>query len=310
MVGKMEQINNLLEYIGIRSKNYYHSARDISYNPDNFLNYYLNQSQRALYNGPFDQMGIPLYQKKEKTDYLPVLISFYALGHLQVYLDTDNRASLDKFIKISDWFVDQQQPDGSWLSPFPMPKFNLIDPHPSAMIQGLALSCLTRAFKITNDEKYIKSSSRALDIFDLDIKDGGVTSDEEGIIFYEEYPSFPVKRVLNGFIYTLWGLHDLIRVNNNSRADKLYQTGLKSLETLLPKFDMGYWSFYHISKDELVNPAAVHYHRLHIVQLEVMHQITGNELFKEYGSKWNKYLNGRFNALRTLPSKIRWRLIS
>ena len=154
MAGKIEQLNNLLEYIGIRSKNYYHSARNISYEPDNPLIYFLNQKQRASYNGPFDQDGIPLYQTKEKTDYLPVLISFYALGHLQIYLDTDNTKSLDKFLKISEWFVDQQLADGSWLTSFPMPKFNLLDPHPSAMIQGLAISCLIRAYKITNDDKF------------------------------------------------------------------------------------------------------------------------------------------------------------
>jgi len=90
----------------------------------------------------------------------------------------------------------------------------------------------------------------------------------------------------------------------------LYQTGLKSLETLLPKFDIDYWSLYHISNEGPSNPAAVHYHRLHIAQLEVMYRITGNELFKEYSSSWEKYLNGRFNALRTLPAKIKWRMKS
>jgi len=306
MAGNKEQINNLLEYIGIKSNNYYHSGRDISYDPENQLAYYLNQKQRALYDGPFDQDGIPLYQSNEKTDYLPVLISFYALGHLQIHLETNDTESLNKFFKISDWFVDQQKPDGSWLSTFPMPKFNLFDQHPSAMVQGLAISCLSRAFKLTNDNKYLKSSIKALDIFNCDVKEGGITSNKDGVIFYEEYPAYPLKRVLNGFIYTLWGLYDLIRIDNNGKAEKLYQTGLKSLEILLPKFDMGYWSLYHISKDDQINPAAVHYHRLHISQLVVMYQLTDNELFKEYSDKWEKYLNGRFNALRTLPAKLKW----
>ena len=305
-----EQFANLLEYIGIRSKNYSHTGRELRYNQDNALYYYLDQTLRANYSGPYNSNGLPLLVKKDKTDYHHISICFYALGHLQIYLDTDNTGSLDTFIKISEWFVDQQLTDGSWLSPFPMPKFNLHGPHPSAMIQGLAISCLIRAYKITNDDKFLKSSINGLDIFDRDIKDGGVTSNEDDIIFYEEYPSYPIKRVLNGFIYTLWGLYDMVRIDNNAKADKLYQTGLKSLEILLPKFDMGYWSLYHISNEGPVNPTAVHYHRLHIAQLEVMYQITGNELFKEYSSKWEKYLNGRFNALRTLPAKLKWRMES
>ncbi len=306
MSAKNEQIANLLEYIGIRSNNYSHTGRDLNYNPDDVLYYYLDQTQRAYYDGPYDSNEIPLYARKDKNDYHHVSICFYALGHLQIYLDTNKTESLDKFIKCSDWLVDQQQPDGSWLSTFPMPKFNLFDPHPSAMIQGLAISCLSRVFKITNDNKYLHCSIKALEIFDRDIKDRGITSNEDGVIFYEEYPSHPLKRVLNGFIYTLWGLHDLVRIDKNAKAENLFQTGIESLETLLPKFDMEYWSLYHISKDELINPAAVHYHRLHIAQLKVMYQITGNESFNEYSCKWEKYLSGRFNALRTLPAKLKW----
>ncbi|MGH8016669.1 MAG: D-glucuronyl C5-epimerase family protein, partial [Candidatus Zixiibacteriota bacterium] len=112
---------------------------------------------------------------------------------------------------------------------------------------------------------------------------------------------------LNGFIYSSWGLLDLIRYNDNALAKELWEEGLKTMASWLPQYDMGYWSLYHIG-DGIKNPATIPYHKLHIEQMKVMYDITGQKIFKEYADRWTSYLNSPFGALRTLPQKILWNL--
>lgn len=306
MAGIWETASNLLEYVGVRSENYYHSATAPSFDPDDLLAYYLDQSLRADYAGPFDSGGIPLYVYQGTADYLPVLIGFYALGHLERYRQSRSEEKLAAFLNVTDWLVSTQEPDGTWRTDFPMPRFKLPRGYPSAMVQGVAISCLVRGSLVAGKADYLESAVKALAPFRLDVSDGGVTSHEGGRPFYEEYPSDPAHHVFNGFLYAMWGLHDLVRLNDDDEARKLYNEGLATFIDWLPRFDIGYWSLYHLSEG-LPNPATIHYHRLHLDQLEVMHALTGNEIFAEFRARWQAYLNGRFNALRTLPAKLRWR---
>jgi hypothetical protein len=111
--------------------------------------------------------------------------------------------------------------------------------------------------------------------------------------------------VLNGFLYSVWGLLDLIRLDDNPDTRLLWEDGTATLVEWLPRFDMGYWSRYHIS-DGVTNPATIPYHKLHIEQLWAMHAITGEPVFEGYASWWDACLAGKFNALRTLPQKLHW----
>lgn len=307
MAGIKETAANLFEYAGIRSKNYYHSTTEPAYDPDDLLAYYLNQSRRADYAGPFDSGGIPLYVYQGRADHLPVLIGFYALGNLERYRRDKAEPNLEAFLKVADWLTSSQQADGTWRSNFSMPRFGLKPGFPSAMVQGVAISCLVRGYKLSGKEVHLEAAEKALTPFHIDVRDGGVTSHEHGRPFYEEYPLDPPHHVLNGFLYAMWGLHDLVRLNNNTEAKQLYDRGLATFTDWLPRYDTGYWSLYHIG-GEGRNPATIHYQRLHVDQLEVMHALTGNDLLAEYRDRWQGYLNGRFNALRTLPAKMRWRL--
>ena len=59
---------------------------------------------------------------------------------------------------------------------------------------------------------------------------------------YEEYPTTPPLFVLNGFIYSLFGLYDLAQLGEGEMkvtAQKLYDEGMKSLKVMLPLFDSG-----------------------------------------------------------------------
>jgi len=59
---------------------------------------------------------------------------------------------------------------------------------------------------------------------------------------YEEYPTNPPLFVLNGFMYSLFGLYDLAMTGNrsiNAEARMLYERGMSSLKVMLPLFDSG-----------------------------------------------------------------------
>ncbi len=306
MAGIKETASNLLEYFGIKSGSYYHASTRPTFDPDDLLAYYLDQSLRADYTGPFDGDGVPLYVFRDHQDYLPVLIGFYALGHLEQYRQNRSDENRAIFLKVADWFVSHQEADGTWRSDFAMPRFKLPPRIPSAMVQGVAISCLVRAHLVAGTADYLEAATNALAPFHIDVSDGGVTSREGGQPFYEEYPSDPCHHVFNGFLYAMWGLQDLVRLDGNAEARELYDAGLATYIDWLPRFDTGYWSLYHLSGGA-PNPATIHYHRLHLDQLEVMHALTGEQVFEDYRQRWQGYLNGRFNALRTLPAKLRWR---
>ena len=305
MINLSEQVANLSEYFGIRSRHYYHAQTPSTYDPADPIAYYVDETERAAYDRQFDQDGIPLYVDAGTPVYLPVFLSFYALGHLEIYRTHKTEESLACFLKIADWLARNQNQDGVWLNPLPNRKFGLFKPFSSAMIQGLAISCLCRAGIITGDKRFQDSAAAAVTAFSKDIRSGGVATTTGDRIFYEEYPSAACPHVLNGFLYAMWGLWDLARAGNAEAAER-YQDGFKSLVEWLPRYDMGYWSRYHLANGP-DNPATLHYHRLHSDQLTVMHQISGHEVVREYRDKWLGYLENRWNPLRTLPKKLYWR---
>ena len=303
------KVYNLLDYININIDRYDHHPTSVAYNPDEPLAYYLDQKHRANYSGPFDKAGIPLYNYKGKLAYMPIFIFTYALGHFDRYIQDGQQKNLDVFQDIIKWIEANQDENGTWLTAVPVKKFGLAAGWPSAMGQGLAISCLTRAFAVFKKEKYLDIARKALISFMLDFKKGGVVSYEGKWVFYDEYPSLVVNHVLNGFIFSLWGLRDLANIDKQCKAKTLFDDGLNTLIEWLPEYDMDYWSLYHISSQGMKNLASIPYHRLHIQQLKVMHSITGHEIFGEYSKRWEGYLQKRFNALCTLPRKVLWNIM-
>jgi hypothetical protein len=308
MADLSRKLLNLLQYCGVRSRRYYRSEAVANYEPEPPLAYYLAHTPRAAYTGPTDPDGLPLYTIDGAQDYLPVLVALFALGHCDRYLRTGEQDHHTMLVHAADWFVGHQQNDGGWRTPWPMRKFNLEAGFVSAMAQGMGISTLVRAYRLENHDDYLRAATAAVDLFTIPVAEGGVRTETDGRVFYEEYPCDPPAHVLNGFLYAVWGLYDLIRLQDDPAVRSLWDDGLSTLIAWLPLFDSGYWSWYHIGPG-IANPATIPYHKLHIEQLRVMHAITGEAVFAEYADRWTGYLSHRFNAMRTLPKKIRWNLV-
>ncbi|HKK19989.1 MAG TPA: hypothetical protein VJ983_00840, partial [candidate division Zixibacteria bacterium] len=158
MASFSEKFANLLEYVGVRSNSYYHASTPKAYDPEDPLPYFVDESMRGNYSGPFDDRGLPLYNSDGNLVYLPVFLCFWGLGQLDIYRETKEQSHIDNFVKVVRWLTVNQRPQGDWISTVSMPKFGLTGPHPSAMVQGLAISCLVRGYHITSEDELLQAA--------------------------------------------------------------------------------------------------------------------------------------------------------
>lgn len=244
----------------------------------------------------FDNNGIYLtdYGGNLGKQYNPVSISQYALINYNYYINMGELRYKNDFLKHADWLVKNQvitsQGFGIWQYNFDFKgnNYNCKKPWISAMAQGQAMSVLTRAYQLTQEEKYLKTAEKALGSFAVLDKDGGVRYiDNDGSVFYLEYAcdTEPPARVLNGFIFSLLGLHDYYLTTGNRKALNFFEEGLSTLKTRLLDYDTGKWTTY----DLLGTKASEDYHRLHSKLLYELYFITGDQFFLKTAEKWYGY---------------------
>jgi hypothetical protein len=114
-------------------------------------------------------------------------------------------------------------------------------------------------------------------------------------------------------IFSLFGIMDFTRVfPENEFARKIYDDGISTLINILPVFNLGFWSRYNLCKADWypdIDPATVGYQRLHISQMETMHQFTGEktfqifaEIFRHQYTLWNaiRMYKLKYKSLRRL----------
>ena len=203
----------------------------------------------------------------------------------------------------ADWFVNNQDPKGGWpvnIKREIMPGMSVPAGWYSAMGQGQAISCLCRLYHCTGDRKYLEAALKATKPFDILSKNGGVQAlFAETIPWYEEYPTQPSSFVLNGFIYSLFGLYDLSQAASppaNSNALRLYNQGLLSLRKLLLLYDLGSRTAYdlrHFTLHSQPRVARWDYHIVHIIELLTLGTIDhSTTLWNTTANRWEMYMQG------------------
>jgi hypothetical protein len=50
------------------------------------------------------------------------------------------------------------------------------------------------------------------------------------------------------------------------------------------------------------------YHRLHIVQLQILSMLTGEPIFAEFAEKWTSYTQSAWNTRRALAMKVLFKI--
>ncbi len=261
----------------------------------------------GTYGGDFDELGVPRIMDGGELIYSPVNICQYGFMLHADYLETKDEALMQTLKAVLDRLIALQvEKDDTiaWYSYTFDFKYKINPPWASGMSQGEAISFYLRMYQLTGDEKLLVFANKAYKFLNIDVKDGGVmTRDAKDFLWYEEFPSTPSSYVLNGFIYTIFGLYDLYRVSPNPELKSTIEECNATVKYYLPDFDAGYWSYYDLLKKELVR---YYYQKnVHVPQLRVLGKLTGDTVFMNYATKWEKQLT----PLNYMLVKIMYRVL-
>jgi heparosan-N-sulfate-glucuronate 5-epimerase len=282
--------------------------------------YYMLFAEKADYAGAYDLSGIPQldYHGHIGLQYNPIAIAQYGLGNYNLYRRTADPARRKKFLLIADWLRDHLEPNAHGLAVWHH-HFNweyrdtLKAPWYSALAQGQGISVLVRAWKESGEARYLEAAQRAMESFRKSVTEGGVAfTDDAGDLWFEEYIVSPPTHILNGFIWATWGVYDYFLATKEKFAQDLFARAVQTLLRNLDRFDLGFWSLYEQSGTRLPMVASNFYHRLHIVQLRIMHRLSGalteNDKFAEVADRWDLYTQSRTNRTRALVYKTAFKL--
>jgi len=277
--------------------------------------YYMLFAEKAD-PGAHDAEGIPQldYHGHIGLQYNPIAIAQYGLGNYNLWCRTSDPERKTKFFQAAEWLCSHLEPNAQgvavWNHHFDWEyRETLKAPWYSALAQGQGISVLLRAHKESGDTRYLDASREAMVSFERPIKDGGVAfTDESGDVWFEEYLVSPPTHILNGFIWALWGAYDYWLFTGGAEVKELFTRGVRTLVHNLDRYDLGFWSLYEQSGTRLPMVASPFYHRLHIVQLRVMHCLTGEEKFATVADRWESYTRSRANRTRALVYKSAFKL--
>jgi heparosan-N-sulfate-glucuronate 5-epimerase len=239
-----------------------------------------------------DEQGVAVHAyRAQGRQYNPVFIACSGLMSLERYSRSSNPDDLKAFHAQVRWLKHNavSRPDGTTVWPY---RFDwqegrclLKAPWISAMSQGLGISALVRAFRLTREEALLSLCERSVRVFERSVEEGGVRTHEGGHALYEEYPGYPLARVLDGFLFSLLGLYDLAQELGSGRVRQLFEAGIEGLKYRLPEWDYrGKWSWYG-THGYLCPP---HYHRLNCALVRVLGRLTGDPLLQQRGESWHR----------------------
>lgn len=285
---------------------------------DELGEYYMTFTKKADYPGHHDDAGVPMldYRGEVGLQYNPIAISQWGLANLNLMAGADGDLRKDRFRRAADWLVHNletnEQGVDVWNHHFDWEyRDTLKAPWYSALSQGQGVSVLVRAHQVTHDESYLLAADRAMHSFSLSLDDGGVQwLGDDGCVWFEEAVVLPPTHILNGFIWALWGIRDHHLATGDETSGNLFEAGVETLRRHLGSYDIGFWSLYEHSGTRLKMIASRFYHRLHIVQLEVMHRLTGELIFKEHAARWASYESSRVKRGRALAHKVIFKLFN
>ena len=278
--------------------------------------YYMTFAGKADYAGPYDSAGIPLldYRGKIGMQYNPIAIAQYGLGNYNLFCRNGDESRRQKFFRAAEWLCSRLEKNryglSVWNHHFDWEyRDTLRKPWYSALAQGQGISVLVRAHKESEEARYLEAAQLALSSFFTSVADGGVVfTDDKGDLWFEEYVVSPPTHILNGFIWAAWGVYDYFLTTGKQSVHELFTRAVQTLLRNLDRYDLGFWSLYEQSGTRLPMVASPFYHQLHIVQLRVMHRLTGEDGFADIADRWESYGRSRGKRTRALCYKSAFKL--
>ena len=264
--------------------------------------------------GDFDELGVPMVGWGKNAYYSPVNIAQYGFALHAMFLEQKNdeiwnvlQACLQQLEKLE--LTDDR--GITWCDEKPSVRYNTGSNWSSAMTQGECLSFYLRMYQLNHDTNLLHKATQIFEFLFVPFSEGGAYMlDEYGDVWLEEYPSKPQSKVLNGFVYAMFGVYDYYRITNSEKAKKLWDACILTLEKNIAHFDSGYWSYYDLYRKELVK---YYYQKnVHTPQLEALYQLTGKSIFNKYATKWKTTVNPINHIFVQLMYRVRprWRKLT
>lgn len=269
----------------------------------------------------FDDNGIVLIKYGQEWEYNPVSVAQQALGHYNAFTESGDAREREKFVNICEWFLINQEADGSFPYPFSFmfkPGVEIPEGFVSGMAQGQILSVLARAWRLTGEQKYLECGQKSLefmvasgedDIFagcgkaleDMCQLNADMEKYSEYVV-YEEYVFNPSTYVLNGDLFALIGLADWMMTApeefGREKAETAFENGVRGIEILLPYYDYyGYSSYDLFQYTGGVSAPffnSKYAHKCHIYLLDALADISGSTIFRKYAEIFKEYSDDSF----------------
>ena len=280
------------------------------------VEYFMRFAGKAGYQGPFDAAGIPLldYQGDIGRQHNPIAIAQYGLARFNAWCVSRAAGDRRAWIAVADWLAREMRPNAQgvrvWMHDFNWPYRELLRaPWYSGLAQGNGLSMLVRAARETGSAVYADAAHLAFAPMTRHVGEGGVlVTDDQGDLWIEEYLVSRPSHILNGFMWALWGVHDYAAWSGRAEATALWNRCVATLERRLGEFDTGWWSLYEARDEGREMLASRYYHTLHITQLQVMHLLTGRQVFADAAARFQRYLDRPSNRVHAFARKAIFKL--
>ena len=276
--------------------------------------YYNDLSSIVLdHGGPNEARRALERMTRDRRSANPVSIVQLGLGGWQVR--EADPAWLELVREVADWVVSNLDERGFLPYLFPIAHtYDLEPPWASAMAQGQATSLLLRACEAVGKPSYAAAAAHAAwSLTDSSSQLVAVT--EHGAVL-QEYPTDPPADVLNGWIFALFGLHDLAAAGTSlepdvrRRADDCFRLGCQTLVRRLPLYrTWPRWSRYDLFPHPLTHVASPFYHRLHIELLATMSDLAPNPVFSETTALWERGARSTLATAASVGRKVAFRAV-
>lgn len=292
-----------LMFIG---KSQFHQTQSVGKNfiPNEIKGYPSDLTNKINWEGKLDDNGIILNKLTNgKLIYFPIAIAQKALAHYDNYLLQNSEKDITLFLNYTNFLISKMDSDGL-VSTWHEQERELLNNY-SAMTQGQLISCCCRAYIHTNNYEYIDTAKRASFHLTNETEKKLLIKLNNNDLALSEMPNKNNSVILNGWIFSLWGLLELEIISPNVELNALNKKLNRSLVENMNLFDTGYWTKYE-NKKSIASPF---YHDLHIEQLKAMYLITQDNTFKKYITKWEGYRRNRFYKSLSILIKIKQKLL-
>jgi heparosan-N-sulfate-glucuronate 5-epimerase len=234
---------------------------------------------------PKDSRGIVMnrYYWIRGAVYNPTTIAQWAISNYEYWLHTGDGRAKTEFLAHASWLKDRGMDQyGRFPYRWSYPGRGLRAPWYSCMAQGIGMSVLLRAYNETGDGSYLAAAQRALRPMTIRTTSGGTAWTYRSELWLEEYPDRTVSHVLNGSIFGMYGVYDLVRVTGDPTARSVFARATGTLASHLGAYERRGSILYQTSGTNY----AFGYHYLHIRQLRSLGLITGDTRFTARADRW------------------------